>query len=267
MADVVDDSKVFVVRDGGIEYSMYLPNCGTDFIQTVIEKRREPYEVEMLRSMASRIAADEVFIDIGANVGNHSIYMAAAVGCEVVSFEPNKELVKAIEKSASLNKFDHRLTVHQIGLSNKAGKAVFGNQNPKNLGSQRLLEDEVGEVRIRVFDELGVPGRIRVMKVDVEGMEFHVLRGARKRIAQDKPFIYVECQNIHIFRKISGLMNDLGYYLVGTFNASPTHLFAPLDHVEQPEQRDALRMMEVERLYSLRAELKKTQAALDARKS
>jgi len=80
------------ISDGGFEYSIYLPDNGVDYIQTYIFNHRLPYERDMLVDMCSHLQKGEIVLDIGANVGNNTLYLAGVGQAKVLAFEPNQHL-------------------------------------------------------------------------------------------------------------------------------------------------------------------------------
>src|SRR5690554_222405 len=211
---------------GGVSYTICLPHADTDYIQGKIASTREPYELEMLRDMAARLQPGQLVLDVGANIGNHSLYLACVAGAYVEAFEPNAELCEALRTSAIENGVESRLRVHQTGVSNSPGFAQFSQLNESNLGAQSLeLSQEQSGIPLVTLDQFDLPTSVRMIKVDVENMELQVLRGAAAILERDHPILYVEGQTETDFAVINRLLEGLGYQFCATFNATPTHLF------------------------------------------
>ena len=240
-----------------LRYKIVLPNKDRDFIQKFIYENKVPYEYSMLKFMANRIETEGLFVDIGANVGNHSLYMAAATNCFAVAFEPSRALVNAIELSAKLNGLEAKLKTYCCGLSNRAGSAHFLSGAANNLGAQSLELSREGKIPVRVLDKIDLNRPISIMKVDVEGMEFLVLRGARNTIQRDRPIIFVECGTIHSFRQVYEMLTGYDYVITGTFNATPSHYFIPKERFETISAQTEMRLGEIERIYKMRQLLQK----------
>lgn len=221
---------VHTLAFGSCSYRMKLPNAGTDYIQRKLAETKEPYERDMLEDMASRLSAGDVVVDVGANVGNHTIYLAAVAGCRVIAFEPNLELAAAIRESAQLNGLTSSVSVHGMGLGNIVSTASFGEYKPDNLGAQRLVLG-AGAVTVGRLDDCQIPQPVKAIKIDVEGMEVDVLRGAAGVIARDRPILYVECISDKEFRAVSRCLEKQHYMCWDTFNITPTHLFRPVETI------------------------------------
>jgi len=153
------------------------------------------YEHRLLRLLESLIPANAVMLDIGANIGNHALYLArecSAVHC----FEPNPRAYARLERNIALNKAAN-IQVHRFGLGSRDETATFHENASGNLGASgfRSSEGERRELPIRNADdavaELGL-SRIDLVKIDVEGMEPEVLSGLSKTIATFRPIIAFE---------------------------------------------------------------------------
>ena len=207
---------------------MALPDRETDYIQRGIAARGEPYESQMLADMASRLVAGDVVVDVGANVGNHTLYLAVVAGCRVEAVEPDASLADAIRRSARANDVTASVTVHAMALGAAAGTGSVVTPDPSNLGRQYVRMGE-GDVPVRALDALDLPRPVRAIKVDVEGTELDVLRGGRDLLLADRPLLYVECATDGAFGAVAAWLDELGYAYWETYNATPTHLFLPAE--------------------------------------
>ena len=228
--DEEQQGKVVALSIGAKQYSIYLPNVDIDYIQKKISTELQPYEQEMLQDIQANVSAGDLVLDVGANIGNHTLYLAAIAECKVTSFEPNVSLIEALRRSVEINKLGERVTLMPFGVGHAAGQGHFAAIMEENLGGQSIDIGE-GDIRIVALDELEFPERVRLIKIDVEGMELPVLEGAVGLINKDRPLIYVECINADHYKTISTWMESHGYVYWDTFNATPTHLFRPAESV------------------------------------
>jgi FkbM family methyltransferase len=254
-------------RDGRGGYELILPNAETDYLQKLIAESGAPYEEEMLQDMAARLQPGELVLDIGANVGNHALYLAALADARIVAFEPNSVLAELIRESAALNGLKRSVDVRSCGLGRKLATACFAQSRPDNLGAQSLVVGD-GDIQILPLDTLDLPGAVRMIKVDVEGMELDVLDGATQVIMRDRPLLYIESQDETGFRRLARWMqrHDYGYW--ETFNATPTHLYLPLEECRTDERFERLMTREVVQEYRYHVLLRRArrfQAAAEAR--
>ncbi|GGD35994.1 FkbM family methyltransferase [Sinisalibacter lacisalsi] len=257
------DIAVATLSDGGTTYQIAVPDHATDYIQKKLFETGVPYELEMLRDMAERVSPGDLVIDVGANVGNHALYLAAVCRCRVLAFEPNTHLAEALEQSARINGVADGIRVHAVGVGAKAQSAAFTSLRPDNLGAQALTLGQ-GEIPVVTLDEAAPGDGIHMMKIDVEGMELAVLEGAQKLISGNRPIIYVESATEESFQAVAELLRRHDYVFWNTFNATPTHLFLPAE-TAPPEAQARLRaedarkaIRQSEKLRQLRAKLEDT---------
>lgn len=226
----MEAESVVRISDSGFEYSIYLPDNGVDYIQTYIFNQKLPYERDMLVDMCARLQEGDIVLDVGANVGNHTLYLAGIGQARVLAFEPNQHLADAICQSVTLNHFQDRIQVNIVGVGERGGLAAFDKEVPDNLGAQALTLGE-GPIEIVALDEQQIDRPVRMIKIDVEGMELPVLKGAEAIIRRDSPIIYIECADEDSFQGIVNFLGAFGYYFWATFNATPTHLFISANEV------------------------------------
>ncbi|EAR52123.1 hypothetical protein OG2516_18700 [Oceanicola granulosus HTCC2516] len=249
-------------------YSLCLPNRDEDQIQKFLADQQVPYEEEMLGDMIGRTVAGTAVLDVGANVGNHSIGLAAYTDCQIYSFEPNRSLAEAIRQSAELNGFADRVHVVQAGAGRRRSWATLLEGSPENIGRWQLeLGAEQGHagvdrIEIVTLDSVAYDLPVSVIKIDVEGMETQVLHGAAKLIARDRPAIYCEAKTSKEFRNVYRILDGFDYMLVGTFNRSPTHLFLPRESSEELRKVEHIRHLELKNAFVARSKIARLRSEL-----
>ncbi len=232
-------------------YRIVLPHAATDYIQKKLATDRTPYEQDMLEDIRDRVSPSSLVLDIGANIGNHTLYLAAVAGCFVESFEPNPELCAALRESIALNGFGDRVRLHEAGLARSSGAARFGVSLPHNLGGQHLTLGE-GALRVSTLDSFAFAHPVAVIKLDVEGMEIDVLEGGRCVLERDRPLVYVECGTEVHYRKTAHWLSAQNYTYWETFNATPTHLFIPTERLSIDERLQHLQSKSAQHDYKSR---------------
>jgi len=185
-----------------------------------------PYEAEMLTDMATRLAGtNRTVIDVGANIGNHSLALAAT-GATVIAYEPNPDLVQPVSSALSMNPFGDRVELRASGVGARAGYGRIASFSATNIGSQTIAVDDVtGDFPVVALDSESFPGPITMIKIDVEGMEPDVIDGAKRLLAKHHPTLYVEAPTPEAYGRVARRLNPLGYAYGATFNATPTHRF------------------------------------------
>ena len=135
------------------------------------------------------------FVDVGANVGNHSLYAATIIGApQVVAFEPNPEAYRVLRCNIALNDLARVIEHVPVGLSDHDGHATVTTPNPDiNLGGTSLADDPSGTIELRRGDDLlSREQQIGFLKIDVEGLEMQVLAGLAATIERTRPPMMVE---------------------------------------------------------------------------
>jgi FkbM family methyltransferase len=184
-------------RVQGQMVSFFVVNRGDEIQKEHSEGRF--YEQEELAIIAEFFPRGGVFIDIGANVGNHTIYVAKFLHPQqVIVIEPNPAAIQILTTNIDLNRLSRivDLSFLGLGLSDRGSSATFF--APKNnLGGTRLKNGE-GPLCLRAGDNLFRGRTIDFIKLDVEGMEVRVLKGLKGIIADQRPGIFVEIENDNI---------------------------------------------------------------------
>lgn len=208
----------------------FLVRDGADHVQRCIAATGRFYEAEMLEDLRGRLAPGAVFVDVGANVGNHALFAAAVCGARVIAFEPSPPLADHCAANLALNgaAVAGRVVLRQQGVGAESGARARVVPGPAgNAGMTRLEADEAGEAEIVALDDaLDALGYLpTAIKVDVEGMELDVLRGAERTLRLCRPALYVEATERDAFEAVCTFLRPLGYVAAARFNATPTYLF------------------------------------------
>ncbi|PIW26223.1 MAG: FkbM family methyltransferase [Rhodospirillales bacterium CG15_BIG_FIL_POST_REV_8_21_14_020_66_15] len=137
-----------------------------------------------------------VVCDIGANIGCHTVVMAAAVGPDgvVVAAEPQRPVFQTLCANVSMNGHMNVRAYH-AAMGAAAGEIavpLVRYDLEGNFGGLELGSHQGGErVPVMTLDSLPF-GACHFIKIDVEGMEIDVLKGAARTIAKFQPVLYVE---------------------------------------------------------------------------
>ncbi len=160
------------------------------------------YEESVRRAITS--LSGDVFWDIGANTGYYTLRLSPKFG-QVRAFEPNPDAVKILRNKIAKARIQN-VTVEPLALADTTGTSrlyLFTNVREKTVGSRNSLiggsttsrnnsqkEKKTTtpsiEVETTTIDNLLERGRIDLMKIDVEGAEFMVLRGAKVALSQGR---------------------------------------------------------------------------------
>ena len=154
----------------------------------------------------------DTFVDIGAHIGTVSIPMALK-GAKVISFEPSDDAFPLLTSNAKLNNVS--IDIRKKGVGEKRGDATLQTGVKGNAGSRSLVEG--GDVVVVPLDDEIT--HADTIKIDVEGMELYVLRGAEQLITKSQPIIVFEMNGIQMsfyktkIQSVESFFRDHGYRL------------------------------------------------------
>lgn len=142
-------------------------------------------------------------LDIGTNLGYTALMMAKkAASGKVIGFEPDPQNFELCQRNLRSNNLPN-LEVHKIGLGASAMSATIETRVAFNRGGNRINENASHGVLVQVhaLDEyaatLGID-RVDLIKIDVEGYEFQVLKGAEQTIRSHKPILFIEVDDSNL---------------------------------------------------------------------
>ena len=176
------------------------------------------YEMEELQAIARYFPLGGVFVDIGANVGNHSLFVSRFLSPScVIPVEPNRIVIDLLLANIMLNglgdAFD--FSALGVGLSDQSEDGFGMEKRVHNIGGARMLKG-AGDVSVRRGDDLLRDVTPSLIKIDVEGMEMKVLAGLSETLERSRPVIFVEVdrRNEASFR---AWLDGTGYAIVEQF--------------------------------------------------
>lgn len=183
------------------------------------------YESFMLDLIKEHLSSGMTFVDIGANIGQHSMFAATLVGKtgSVHAYEPIPSLYTQLSKSSSENNFETILHPHNYAL----GKVESTGQLfvSENIGGSSLVNEDKTRETIQVTikkgdDELQSLSQVDMIKIDVEGYEYEVLEGIQGTLRKHHPVMLLEFsgdfynkQGTGNGAKILALLKELNYSL------------------------------------------------------
>lgn len=160
------------------------------------------------RSVFPFVRKGAVCLDIGANIGNHARFFARFFP-RVYAFEPHPRIFGLL----SANAYGQGIVAQNYGLSDRAGRFAV-EENRENLGASRISEGAGSgpeyEVR-RLDDVVGdlVQGDIGFVKIDVEGHEAQVIRGAAETLRRHRPIVTFEVLGSAVAAGGAGALEEL----------------------------------------------------------
>ena len=163
----------------------------------------------------SCVRPGSVALDVGANLGIHSLVLSRCVGerGRVIAYEPSiaihDRLVRNIETNGATNIIPRRL-----GLWERSGSAGFDARVSEfNIGKGTINAGATAQVPVTTLDEdeevRGCGGNIDLIKIDVEGAELSVIKGAGRTLSKHRPAIITEFNPGHY--SLESLLNHIPY--------------------------------------------------------
>ncbi len=231
------------VRRGGFEWELDLKE-GIDFAIFL-----GLYEPATIRLYQKFVSPGDTVLDIGANIGAHALPLAQRVGTtgKVIAFEPTDFAYSKLQKNLQLNpKLTDTLVLEQLMLTdndnNVSEKAIYSSWplvdtkevHENHLGSAKSTSGSQA-VTLDTYLQQKAIGTIHFIKLDVDGFECDVLRGALSTLQKHKPIIFMElapyvfAERGHSLNELLDLIQQAGYqfYQLGTRQAlsmDPTYL-------------------------------------------
>lgn len=200
---------------------------GEDHIAQVIRQTGTFYEAEMLADARSRLFYPECAVDVGAHIGNHTVYFAHVLGVRTLAFEPNPVTFRHLEANVSGNGLSQLCSLRNAAVGAQTSKARAEPASARNSGMATVELDPEGAVEVVSLDDaLADEPRVDLIKIDVEGWELDVLRGGARILARHRPLLYVEIM-AEKFDAVRGYLDAAGYRCWKRFNVTPTFLFLP----------------------------------------
>lgn len=157
-------------------------------VSEAIRQAGDFYEANVLDDLRALYPVQRTIVDVGANIGNHAAYWSAFVPHEaIVAFEPVPESFTLLRLNL---RHDPSARLHRKALSDHRG-LVWMAVDRVNMGRSRVAA--TGSLRVPCLRLDDVPLRfVSLIKVDVEGQQGAVLRGARRTIERWRPMLLVE---------------------------------------------------------------------------
>lgn len=216
------------VNRKGIEWQLDLRE-GIDFAIWLLGS----FEPETVRCYRRLVRPGALVLDIGANIGAHTLHLAEAVGAEgrVLAFEPTDYAFAKLSQNCALNPhLQSRIRLFQAMLVSRDGPA----ETPRLYSSWPLQRDgdlhaqhqgrlmSTSSARAATLDtalrEAGI-GRVDFVKLDIDGFECGMLEGAKSTLTRDHPVILMELAPYALeeqgdsLERLVGKLDALGYGL------------------------------------------------------
>lgn len=205
-----------------------------DHIFSIIKKYSSFYEKDLLEEIRN-LKLKGTYVDVGANIGNHSLFFSTCCESErVISIEPSNIAFKYLVNNV-LSQAEVPVEFVNSAISNTYGFCSMDSFDKFNLGRTKV--DEGNSTTIRTLDSILEPiPNVSLIKIDVEGFEKNVLLGAIKIIEKQHPVFCIESATQEEFDGIKEILEPLGYYAFEKkYGYTPTYIWKHKNYCSLPK--------------------------------
>ena len=185
------------------------------------------YEEKLLEKARS-LNLEGVYVDIGANIGNHSIFFNRFCNStKVYGFEIDESIFAILKKNMELNCLQDSYYLGEIGILDRKGFVDISDTNHLNAGMTKIVNVEGSQREVDTLDNVmrGVDN-IALIKMDVEGFELQIIQGAKHILENQSPVIFAELATKKEFKLFKDAVSKFGYATDRVNHAAtPTYLF------------------------------------------
>jgi len=213
------------------------------------------YEKELADLLKRIVKPNDVFIDIGANIGYFSLFVASNFpSAKIIAFEPVTGLYQELNNNVALNNMENITTVNIavgeineekelfVSAANNLGMSSF--QQPENYSGNK---EKVKVVTLGDWFKTSGLSKINIIKLDIEGSELAALRGMKEIIKERKPILIIEMNpaTLSLFNlKTSDISNYLKEY---NFEGFLIFENCKLEHLNQGEINQTINVLFIHR--------------------
>ncbi len=185
------------------------PASDYPLLATLVDAGELDAEVGTRLLIQKLLRPGETFVDIGANIGMHTLAAAAAMQARgrVIAFEPHPMTHDLLRKSLVLNGFAGMTDTHQVAASNRSGRlplhlgATCGHHSLYPFEDADQTATTIDVPLARIDDMIDASTSVDLIKIDVEGAELDVIEGAAATIGRNADVgIIVEFGHSHVRR-------------------------------------------------------------------
>ena len=190
---------------------------------------KQTFYEERLLDKARSLNLEGVYVDIGANIGNHSIFFNCFCNStKVYSFEIDASIFAILKKNIELNCAEDTYHLGEIGILDRKGLVDLSDINHLNAGMTKIVNVEGSQREVDTLDNImhGVDN-IVLIKMDVEGFELQIIEGAKDILENQSPVIFAELATKKEFKLFKDAVSKFGYTTDGVnYAGTPTYLFS-----------------------------------------
>lgn len=205
--------------------------CETDLMFKRWRRHRKFYELDLLNAIRKRNVRGK-YIDIGANLGNHSVFFANfCKATSLLALEAHPEIYKVLCENLArhIPTTVPRVSANFAVMDHDGQHVTMGPINPNNVGSTSICSTTAGAIPTITLDTLvGDSVDVAVIKMDIEGYERYALAGALFTIDRCRPLVAMEAGTDEELQDLNAVMQPRGYEIVFRTKKNPaSYLWVP----------------------------------------
>ena len=246
-----------------------------DYIFYGIQDTGHYYEEETLKKWTPLFGRVRTLLDIGANLGNHTLYWSKYLQPEkIVAFEPFPENDKVLRLNLEENGLTGTVTAETLAVGASQGYVSVSEIDPGNLGGTAFKLTDLSAssgayqpARMTSVDLYAGQHNLAVdvMKIDTEGFELAVLKGAEKTLQKDRPALWIEVSG-GTHAAVREYLQSLGYRLIDIMHINVLYLHSSKTDLQPLFDMDTLIDMMYryqQKTYGYYADYKRTKRLLE----
>ena len=194
------------VEREGVKYELDI----SDYQAYIIYFKLKSDNSKILLNFTGKIKDGNV-IDVGANIGQTSLWLAQSLPkkANIFAFEPFINTFQKLEINIELNNYTN-IKIENLAIGSSLSTVRMKNTIETNSGGKHIISEITDGANLISFQQTTLDHyfennatKIQLIKVDVEGYELEVLKGALKIIQKDHPMLFIEINDNHLKRQNS----------------------------------------------------------------
>lgn len=206
---LIPQNTILPILRGKLKYKKWIVGSGVHGCWLGI------YEYEKQNLFTGMVEKDSVVYDIGANVGFYTLLSSALVGSKgkVFAFEPSRRNLRYLRRHLSINNIKN-VRIYDVAVSDSSGEISFDDTK----GSSQGKISKSGKIKVNSvsLDEFFAQGELLppdYLKIDVEGAEALVLKGAMDLLRKYHPIIFLAAHSLELNKECREILSKVGYNL------------------------------------------------------
>lgn len=146
------------------------------------------HEYKEMLFLLHYLRRDELFVDVGANIGSYTVLASAEIGAHTYCIEPVPNTFNQLHKNISLNNISKNTVLMNIGLSSQKGELLFSDEQDSSMNhvvNSSEANSTTKKIEVNTLDAILNNENPSLLKIDVEGFELEVLNGGEETLKKN----------------------------------------------------------------------------------